>query len=281
MIIVIAVIKISRPINFLITFFSIVVAGIICSTNEINWSNILLAGFTGSIVGSAGNIINDIFDFEIDKINRPERILPSGKLSIKSAWLLYFLLIIVSIILSFLINAAAFGIVIFTNLFIFFYSYQIKKLLLFGNFVVSFFTGLAFIFGGVAVGNWKEGLIPAAFAFLTNFIREIVKDIEDIKGDQKEGIITFPQKYGLSSTLILVNILTFILFLLTLVPFLFRLYDIMFFVIVMPFANSLLLKFLYDFNKLKGKSNFRRLSNTLKIVMIIGIIGIYFGNVSL
>ena len=71
-----------------------------------------------------------------------------------------------------------------------------KRIILLGNFIVAFLTGLAFIYGGIAVNNFKYAVIPAIFAFLINFIREIVKDMEDIEGDKSAGIFSFPYLYG-------------------------------------------------------------------------------------
>ena len=56
-----------------------------------------------------------------------------------------------------------------------------------GNITVAFLTGLVFIFGGVVVENPSAAIVPAVFAFLINLIREIVKDIEDVEGDNKAG----------------------------------------------------------------------------------------------
>ena len=62
--------------------------------------------------------------------------------------------------------------------------------------IIALLTGLAFIYGGFAVGNPVAAIVPAVFAFLINLIREIVKDIQDIEGDTKAGVITFPIKFG-------------------------------------------------------------------------------------
>ena len=65
-----------------------------------------------------------------------------------------------------------------------------------GNLIVSILTGLVFIYGGVAVNNPLAAIIPAIFAFLINLIREVVKDMQDVEGDLKQEMITFPGKFG-------------------------------------------------------------------------------------
>jgi geranylgeranylglycerol-phosphate geranylgeranyltransferase len=273
---ILSVISITRPVNFLISFFSIFVAGLICTGGEIKWMNILLASFAGAFIGSGGNIVNDIFDIEIDRINRPRRMLPSEKLSIKHAWILYFLFSAGGVILALFINASTFFIALISFIVIFFYSYSLKKIPLFGNVTVAFFTGLAFIFGGTAVNNWKKGIIPAVFAFLINLIRELIKDMEDKEGDAANGIITFPIKYGIGKTNLLITIFTILLIAVTTIPLWFAFYSIEYFIIVMLGVNVILVYFLKELHK--ADVNFRMMSNLLKLNMILGLIAIYAGS---
>ena len=70
--------------------------------------------------------------------------------------------------------------------------------MLLGNFSVASLTGLTFIYGGISVSNISVAVIPALFALLINFVREIVKDMEDVNGDIQNGIETFPYKFGFS-----------------------------------------------------------------------------------
>lgn len=273
-----AIIQIIRPINFLITFLSIAVAGIICTRGDYLWLNILLAAFAGALTGGAGNIINDIFDVAIDRINRPHRALPAGKLLKSEALGLYIILNTLALILSLFINQLAFIIVLITTLLIFLYSYKIKQVPLVGNLLVGMMTGLAFIFGGVAVSNYNSAIIPAVFALLVNFIREIIKDMEDVEGDSRNNVITFPQAYGFRRTTQVVFILTLILMLFTLIPFIFRYYKIEYFVLVMPVVNVLFVYFLKLLLTDKSRQNLSVMSNILKVNMLLGLAAIYLGN---
>lgn len=269
---------ITRPLNFLISFFSIIVIGFICIDGDYSLIEIILAGISGAFTGSAGNIINDIFDIEIDRINRPNRPLPSGLISIKKAKVIYFFFLFASLLLSLFINYTALIIVIFANVVVFVYSFRFKKIPLLGNFVVAFITGLAFIYGGVAVNNWIDALFPALFAFLINFIREIVKDIEDIEGDTMKQVFTFPARYGNNSSLKLINLLTLSLIIAVIIPYLTGYYNQIFIISLLISVIPLLFYFIYSLNKDLSKKNLGRMSFILKLNMIFGLIAIYLGS---
>jgi geranylgeranylglycerol-phosphate geranylgeranyltransferase len=176
-----------------------------------------------------------------------------------------------------LINVNAFLIVLIALTFLFFYSYQVKKNPLVGNIIVSFLAGLVFIYGGVAVNNISAALIPSFFALLINFIREIVKDMEDVEGDRQNGIKSFPISYGFKKSKKMVVFITTVLIILTLLPFIINIYEIEYFIVVMAFVNPLLvyiIKSLYDNDSVK---NLNKLSNLLKLNMIIGLTAIFLG----
>ncbi len=270
-------VKIIRPLNCFITFIAIFVGAVFCSKGSLNIGIIVLASISGALTAAAGNVINDIFDLEIDKINRPERPLPKGKISKNEATVFYIFLNTLALIGSYIINLNAFLTVLFTVILLFVYSYKLKKIPLVGNFIVSFMTGLAFVYGGIAVQNYSLPIIPALFAILINFVREIVKDIEDIEGDSKSGITTFPFKYGIKSAKILVLFLSILLILATFFPFVFKLYKIEYFVFVMAVVNPIMIyvvKSLFENSSLK---NLNKLSILLKLNMVLGLLAIYLG----
>jgi geranylgeranylglycerol-phosphate geranylgeranyltransferase len=274
---IIAAFKIIRPINAIIAFVSVIVAAFICSPEEIAWFSVLLASFAAAFTLSAGNIINDIYDLGIDKVNRPERPLPSGKISKNSALILYFLLIAASLILSWFINLYAFIIVIIATILLVLYSKFLKRVFFVGNILVALLTGLVFIFGGVAVRNPSAAIIPALFAFLINFIREVVKDMQDVDGDKNAGVNTFPIRYGFQKSKILILLITLMLILYTLYPFVARLYKIEYFIIVMIIVNPILVFSLKILFKDRSIKNLNMISNLLKLSMVFGLIAIYLG----
>ena len=272
-----AILKLTRPVNATITFISVIIAAFICSAGEISWNPVLLASFSAAFTLAAGNIINDIFDIEIDKVNRPDRQIPSGKITYKEAFVLYFIILLLSLILSWFINLAAFIIVVATTLLLFLYSKYLKRIPLAGNVVVAFLTGLVFIYGGVAIGNPVAAVIPALFAFLINLIREVVKDMQDVEGDKKSGVNTFPIKFGFRKSKILIFLLTISLILFTLYPFIIKLYKIEYFIIVMVVVNPLLVYCLKILFADHSEETLIKISNLLKLNMIFGLIAIVLG----
>ena len=226
---------------------------------------------------ASGNIINDIYDVTIDKINRPNRPLPSGEISSRKALILYFIFLLLSLIFSWFINLPAFLIVAVTTFILYLYSKYLKRLPLIGNIVVAFLTGLVFIYGGFVSGNPSAAIIPALFAFLINLVREIVKDMEDVEGDRKADAITFPIKFGVQKSKYAILIISLTLILCTLYPFITQLYKIEYFIFVMVFANPILVYCLKILFADQSQKNLKKISNLLKLSMVFGLIAIYFG----
>lgn len=272
-----SIIKLIRPLNCLIAFATVLAAGLIASLNEVNYLIIILAGATAFLSTSAGNSINDYFDIETDRINRPQRPLPSGLLTKYEVIFFYIILTILSLITSSFINQVAFAITLGASLLMFVYSYILKKLPLIGNVTVSFLTGIAFIFGGTAVGNLYPVLFPAALAFIINLIREIVKDAEDIEGDKKSGLKTFPILYGLNKTKRAINTLIITSVLVILIPFFIYLYNEVYLIIILFSVIPILAFSLFLLEKNFDKNSFGKVSSLLKVSMIFGLIAIYFG----
>jgi geranylgeranylglycerol-phosphate geranylgeranyltransferase len=272
----IGIISIVRPINCLITFFTIVVAAFI-STETPNYNIVFIAALAGALVNAGGNIINDYFDIEIDKTNRPERPLPSESISQKLALKLYLYFTLFAFALVYNISNEALAIVALTSAMMFLYSYKLKGAPLVGNFVVAFFIGLAFLFGSVVVGNIYAGIIPMAFAFLISLMRELVKDIEDIDGDKTVGISTFPIKFGIDKTVRLIIIIGVILILSTTIPFLLKIYNLYYFIFVSLFVNGILVYVIRELKRNASRKAIQKISWLLKLGMIFGVVAILLG----
>ncbi|CUU09076.1 geranylgeranylglycerol-phosphate geranylgeranyltransferase [Candidatus Thermokryptus mobilis] len=273
-----AIIKITRPSNVFITFLTIFASVLIFSNGDeklLKFS--IIGGIVGALIDAGGNIINDFFDVEIDKINKPKRPIPSGLISRKLALYLYILTTSLGIILSNFLGLLPFLISLSSSVLIFLYSFRLKRLPLFGNFIVAFLTGLAFIFAGSIAKNIKEAIIPMVFALLINLAREIIKDIEDIEGDMKAGLNTFPIKAGIKKSIMLSSFILAILILLTPLPYMLGFYNKHFILIVSAVDLGLIYVVISLF-KDQTKINLNRLSNILKFEMILGLLAIYFGS---
>lgn len=272
-----AYIKITRPLNTAITFCVVVVAILISQKYPTKISLILLASLTAALTAAAGNVINDLFDIETDKTAHPDRVLTKGTLTKTEAKSEYFLLNSIAAIIAVSLSTTPFVIVLLSISLLYIYSAYLKRIILVGNITVAALAGLAFIYGGVVANNPKAAVIPAFFAFFINLIREIVKDIQDIDGDKKQKIITFPVRYGIQPAKKSAAILIIILMAFTFYPFIFQVYKIEFFVIVMIFVNPVFIICVKNLLQKKA-ADIALTSNLLKLNMIIGLIAIYLGN---
>ncbi len=152
------------------------------------------------IITGAGNAINDYFDADIDAINRPDRPIPSGRIDGNAAHRFSLILFASGIILSYFIGSShiPFMIAIFNSILLYFYARSLKRKLFIGNLSVSYLTGSTFLFGGAAYGEKGIEIVTILFllSMLATLAREIVKTIEDMKGDLKQGANTIPLWIG-------------------------------------------------------------------------------------
>ncbi|MBD3317074.1 MAG: hypothetical protein GF344_14905 [Chitinivibrionales bacterium] len=140
-----------------------------------------------------GNTVNDIVDIEGDRINHPARPLPRNELSIHQAKLFALLLAAASCGLALSISTPHLLAASVPLLLLLLYARFLKPTLFAGNILVSFLVAYPLIYGGLGSTILSHLLIPAALAFLLNFCREIVKDIQDRKGDRATGAKTTAQ----------------------------------------------------------------------------------------
>lgn len=270
-------IKLTRPLNCLITALVVLVGGIISSFQNSIGINLILASVVAAIVAASGNVINDMFDIEIDKIAHPDRPLASGKLKITEAKIFYIVLIIIAISISLILTNHLLIITVFAISLLFLYSFILKKIPLLGNIVIALLTALAFLFGGVAVDNFSGAIIPAIFAFLINLIRELVKDAEDYEGDKTYSVNTFPIKFGMKRTKQIAVAISIVQIAFTFYPFVESIYKIEYFVVVMVIVNPILIYSLKKLFENDDKKSFKQISSILKLDMIFGLIAIYLG----
>lgn len=188
-----AYLEILRPFNALMAVVAIFLMAIISGNFTLG---VFIAGAVVFIITGAGNSINDYFDYKIDAINKPERPIPSGRIPRRTAGIYSSSLFIVGIILAFAINTLLGIIALLSSLTMIWYAYNLKRMLIVGNLTISFLTGLCFVFGGIVVHQILLSIYLGFFAFLMTMAREIVKDMEDVKGDKAEGASTLPIRYG-------------------------------------------------------------------------------------
>jgi geranylgeranylglycerol-phosphate geranylgeranyltransferase len=190
---VFAYLELARPLNGIIAFISAWLGAVFASQGSMENlldTRVLLVSVSALLLLSAGNAINDYCDYNIDRINRPRRPLPSGRIQRPHALIFAIVLIVTGIWLGTLINRNATGIAILVSVALVGYAFWLKRAPFVGNLIVSGLTSLTFISGGVAINSVQGTLVPAIFAFLFTTAREIIKDIEDIEGDLKNSVKT-------------------------------------------------------------------------------------------
>jgi len=268
------IILLLRPVNILITFISVFI-GAWVGGNIYPLEKLFYACLSGALICGGGNVLNDYFDAESDMINKPNRPIPSGIICKLNALLLWIIISIIGFTLSFFISLNGVFIAATAVVLLFFYNSFIKNTVLIGNIVISFLTGLAFIYGGEAVGNINGGFIPAVFAFLFHLGREVIKDAEDIEGDSAAELCTFPIKYGIKkSTYFAVTVFIF-LSLFTLYPYLFLGYSLTYLLIVIFGVDLTISYVIYSLFKNPDRYSLRRVNNILKMDMLIGLLALY------
>lgn len=231
--------------------------------------NIILAGIVGFLVCAYGNIINDIMDIEIDRINNPKRPLVSGRVKKKFVLIISILFILVSVIISSFLGFKPLLLVIITILLLFFYSFYFKKTI-WANIIVAIIAGLSFIFGGFITLNILS-LIPAVFALLIHTPREIIKDIIDVAGDRAGGVASYSIIHGEEKARRLAFFSLVMLAILSPMPYILGFLNIRYFFIIIFVAIPLII---FTITKLR---NSYLASNLLKFIMLVGLVAFIAG----
>lgn len=228
-----------------------------------------LIAFTLAI--SVGNIHNDLLDIETDKLNRPNRPLPSGKISIKATKLSILILSIFTLLPAFLKEVPSITHLTFYTLLLallFVYNKYAKRIPFLKNLTVAFLCTTPLIrLMFYESASISPLIAPIIFAFLYTLSREIQKDLEDITGDKAAGILTLPILVGEKKTSKLAIFQIILALFLLPLPVLLNWYSSLF-LLALIFLIPLSVWIIHSLNK-KDYSKARALT---KIAMILGII---------
>jgi 4-hydroxybenzoate polyprenyltransferase len=259
-----------------------------------------LLAISSVLIAAAGYIINDYFDLNIDRVNKPKRLVVDRIIKRRWTILWHWMLSGLGLLLSFYVSFRLRNpLIALGNLscviLLYFYSTTFKRKLLIGNIIISLLTAWVILVLYVAEfflkglnsnykllfsSLFKFAIVYSSFAFLLSLIREVVKDIEDMDGDMKYGCRTMPIVWGVNVAKVYAGTLIVVL--------LGALVILQFYVLQKSWfplsAYGVLLvdvPLLYILRKLytaQTKADYHRLSNIIKLVMLAGILSIILAN---
>ncbi len=232
--------------------------------------NLFMIVIVSSLTIASGYIINNFYDSEKDLINRPNKSQLDRLVSQKTKLKVYFTVNFIVFLLSFLVSFRA---VLFFSTYIFliwFYSHKLKKMSVIGNLTAAFLAVLPFF----AILLYYKNVYPqifahATFLFLLLLIREMIKDLENIKGDIANDYQTIPVMFGESTAKKIITLLT----VLTIVPiyFLVEIFEVGYMDIYFYVSLIILIFFLQKLWKSNSKPDYLKLHNILKFLVVSGV----------
>lgn len=227
-------------------------------------------------IAAAGYIINDYHDVKIDMINKPGRVVIGEFFSRRMALFLYISLCFIGITIGFLVSIKIGALNIFAAGLLWAYSVKFKKTALWGNLIIAILTAVAvlMIYVWKPVLGGRALLAYAWFAFIITLIREVIKDIEDIKGDRIYGCRTLPIIWGVARTVRVVQFFIWLM-ILSLIGAVFLTENIL----LQGFAVIItgeIIYLSYRLSKTDTNRGFKALGKFCKLIMLSGILAMFF-----
>ncbi|PKV48171.1 4-hydroxybenzoate polyprenyltransferase [Aquimarina sp. MAR_2010_214] len=231
--------------------------------------NLFVIVLASAGVIAAGYIINNFYDKEKDLINRPQKTMLDRLVSQRTKLTGYFVLNFLSVVCA---SYVSFRAVVFFSLYIFgiwFYSHKLKKFPIIGNIVASLLAITPFFAVFIYYKNFDEVIfVHATFLFLMLIMREMIKDLGNLRGDLAQNYKTIPIVYGELASKRIVSILV----LTSCIPIYFLLtrYEIGFMYFYFYICIVLLFAFLFGIWKSTGRTHYVWLHNILKLIIVAG-----------
>ncbi len=275
----------SRPLNVFITLIAFALAAFIAKGNGLYFFEDLdfwYACIALTVITASGYWVNDAFDFKIDRENKPKRVIVNAQLSVKKVLSAYFSVVTIILVASLLLQPfVLFWVNVAAVALLFLYAWLLKRTTVIGNIVIATLTGLVIYYAALIYVPRTAVMWMIMFAFEVTFIREVVKDAEDIKGDLKFKLQTLPIKIGIRATRRVLQFCYLVFILSCYLPILeaaFREqtlnwpYLIASIVLVQSPAAYLLL----DLTKAESAQDFAKQSRFLKILIFLGMVSVLF-----
>ncbi len=264
-------------------------------TPMLSFFQMVLISLVTMLVAGAGYVVNDVIDYKIDAINKPDKLIVGRSVTILQGWNFYYATVIIGALLAIYLayekdefqRLWMYPLAVYA---MYAYAKYLKCSVLWGNLLVSVFCGgvtmiLLYIekegWGQLAVVEKNYILFSfvgySGFAFISNFIREITKDIEDFEGDNNTGCGTMPVVWGIAKSKVVLSIFYVLLFL----SFSYWLLGELpppnriayFYVIFLLFVPSIYLFYLNW--KAEQTADYKKLSTYCKLLMLSGILYLF------
>ena len=232
--------------------------------------NLFLIVLLSALTIASGYIINNFYDSKKDLINRPNKSMLDRLVSQKTKLQVYFSINFIVFLLAFFVSIRA---VLFFSTYIFliwFYSHKLKKIVVIGNLTASLLAVLPFFAILLYFKNFYHVIFAhATFLYLLILIREMIKDLENIKGDIANDYQTIPVIFGENFSKKIITLLTIS----TIIPiyFLIEIFEVGYMDIYFYVSMIILIFFLQKLWKSETKSDYLKLHNILKFIVVSGV----------
>ncbi len=264
-----ALVMIIRPANVVLTALSVAV-GASCSSAP---AGITLAAACAcaALIAAGGYVVNDCFDVETDRINRPYRPIPSGALSHRTAVSWAVILFAAGVSLSWLLPIRFALMVMVIALALVWYAGKLKRTILWGHILVAIISGSAFVFGGMLGTRLAPAFAPAFLAAAFHLGREMLKAAADYPGDMEQGYDTLAVRRGVERTCRLASIPLAGVIALSPIPFIIGWFGFCYLVSVIILIDGLLAYVIARIWQSPSSETAARMATLLKWGMVAGI----------
>lgn len=237
--------------------------------------NLLLLISSTLMIAAAGYIINDYYDIKIDYVNKPDRVVVGKLIKRRIVLASHIMLNAFGIGIGFYLNLYVGVINFFAGFLLWFYSNRLKRLPFIGNLVIALLTGISILVLAVYYQKNVSLLLNyAVFAFSINLIREVIKDMEDLRGDLRFGSKTLPIVWGLRKTkYFLYGLILFFVFILFYLSAQLQNPILNWFLITLLIP---IIYFIYLLYRADSQKRFHQLSTFCKLLMLAGISSMTF-----
>jgi geranylgeranylglycerol-phosphate geranylgeranyltransferase len=267
--------KLGRPLTSLTGGLAVLLGGYVAGTGA--WGQIALAMIATILISMAANGWNDYLDIEIDRVNQPQRPLPSGMVRPQSAVIFSVVLTIISLIIAATISQAAFSIAVFSTMLLYLYSWKLKSTVLFGNFTIATISAMSAIFGGVAAGNVRPSFWLAAIIFTAIMGREVLKTLADYEGDLRQHCRTISTAWGRRPARIVFFLMGAVMVVVMMLPYYLGTYRPIYAVVVAFGVYPVLLYVVLKVTRYRTGPQLERLSRLMKYDFLIWFVAVLLG----